>query len=375
MRGSGSRDSVCAAERHVIHPVNPTAQNGPRPVSILRRTALSASTADTRGIVGQSGLLLRAVADTDLYARVEDPVIIQGETGVGKSLFARRLHERSGRAGALITVAGGELADGLYQSQLYGHRRGAFTGAVGDSRGLFEAAAGGSLFVDELHLTSLSIQGALLRALQERRWTPVGTVREQELTCRFIFACQRPLDELVREGLLLPDLRWRLGEAVVRVPALFQRLEDVPLLADHFLRCRVAELSGAFAVVPERLSASVMAAMLGREWPGNVRELEGVVREAVLRAAGREGRVVELEDLPGRLGPGGPRPLGPERRRIVVGWATAHRAITRAELAHSLGVSTATVDVDRRWWKKCRSGELGRSRPSCRLAAPLSSDL
>lgn len=299
-------------------------------------------------MVGASPALLASLADVEMYASETEPLVIVGRTGVGKGLLVRRLH-RLGRPGRpFITVSGAELSPTLYQSQLYGHVRGAFTGAAGAAPGFLASAESGTLFIDELHLVDKVVQGALLRALQDRTWTPLGGTRELRVGCRFVFATQRPIDELMESGILLADLRWRLGEAVIAVPDLAERIEDLPDLAEEFLARKASELGLDPGLDPVRLSIPLMARLIGRPWAGNIRELENVVREAALRAAFRGSAVVEVGDLPRRIRTAPmDHGLKPEARRIVVAWASRRKATTRAEIAQALGVSTATVDLDR----------------------------
>jgi DNA-binding NtrC family response regulator len=299
-------------------------------------------------MLGDSPALLAAMVDVEMYAPEAEPLVIVGRTGVGKGLLVRRLHTLGRPGRPLVTVSGAELSPTLYQSQLYGHVRGAFTGAAGAAPGFLATAEAGTLFIDELHLVDKVVQGALLRALQDRTWTPLGGTRELQVGCRFVFATHRPIDELMQTGTLLADLRWRLGEAVIAVPDLLERLEDLPDLAEGFLARKVDELGLNRVLDPVRFSVLVMARLLGYPWAGNIRELENVIREAALRATFRGSALVEVGDLPRRFRTATMESgLRPEARRIVVAWASRRKATTRAEIAEALGVSTATVDLDR----------------------------
>jgi len=301
-------------------------------------------------ILGRSFEMERARSDAALFARVRDPVVIIGETGTGKGLLARAIHALAHAPSAPFrTVSGPELNEGLYQSQLFGHLKGAFTGADAARKGEFAAAAGGTLLVDELHLTPRGIQGAFLRAIQERECLPVGSAVTQPVTCRFIFTAQRPLDELVESERMLPDLRYRLGDFVIALPPLRERRGDIPALAARALHmCRERDLT-ACGDAPTDFAPGALVTLLLATWQGNVRDLESAVARASLNAANRHASVIEQADLPTRLA-GPVRPLPPELRQVAVRWYfnTDRPPFTRSEVAAALGVSPGTIDNDRR---------------------------
>jgi two-component system, NtrC family, response regulator PilR len=219
-------------------------------------------------------------------------VLITGESGTGKELVARALHSEGSRAGhPFVAVNCGAIPDELMESELFGHVRGAFTGAVVDKPGLFKQADTGTLFLDEIGELSLNLQVKLLRALQERRVKPVGATGEIEIDVRVIAATNRELEEEVARGAFRSDLYYRLNVIEVRIPPLRQRREDVPLLIEHFLRRFAGEqekrLSG---ITPDAL-----AKLQDYDYPGNVRELENLIERAVTLASGPR---IDLESLP-----------------------------------------------------------------------------
>jgi two-component system response regulator PilR (NtrC family) len=218
-------------------------------------------------------------------------VLITGESGTGKELVARALHTEGSRAKApFIAVNCGAIPEELMESELFGHKKGAFTGAVADHAGMFQEASGGTLFLDEIGELSLPLQVKLLRALQERKVKPVGASDEQEVDVRVIAATNRDLEAEVARGAFRADLYYRLNVVEIRIPPLRHRREDVPLLADHFLRRFAAEHGRALS-----LSSDAMRRLETYDFPGNVRELENVIERAVALSSGN---VIGPTDLP-----------------------------------------------------------------------------
>lgn len=232
----------------------------------------------------------------DLVARVANatlPVVIVGETGVGKTLLAHALHAESERAGApFVSVNCAAIPEGLLESELFGHVRGAFTGASSARSGLFVEADGGTLLLDEIGDMSAPLQAKLLHALESGRIRAVGSSKERAVDVRIVAATHRDLRELVAAGRFRADLLYRLEGVVVEVPPLRQRREDIALLAERFLNEARKGQPGASA---ERFSGAALRALLEYRWPGNVRELEHAVGRALLMAKGTE---IELDDLP-----------------------------------------------------------------------------
>jgi PAS domain S-box-containing protein len=210
------------------------------------------------------------------------PVLIIGETGVGKELFARALHEVSGRQGLFVPINAAGLDDSLFSDTLFGHVRGAFTGADRDHPGLVQRAAGGTLFLDEIGDLSLESQVKLLRLLQEREYYALGAGKPSASDARFLFATCHDLFGRVREGLFRQDLYYRLQSHSLTIPPLRERPGDIPLLVDHFLRQAATFLDRRVPTVPRE----VIGILQAYQFPGNVRELEGMVYDALVSTPG-----------------------------------------------------------------------------------------
>ncbi len=218
-------------------------------------------------------------------------VLISGESGTGKELVARALHTEGARAKApFVAVNCGAIPDELMESELFGHKKGAFTGAIADAPGLFQQADGGTLFLDEIGELSLGLQVKLLRALQERKVKPVGATDEIELDVRVIAATNRDLEAEVARGAFRADLYYRLNVIEVRLPPLRQRREDIPLLVEHFLKRFGAEHGRGMTLSPE-----AMRKLERYDFPGNVRELENILERAVALSSSN---VLGPSDLP-----------------------------------------------------------------------------
>ena len=219
-------------------------------------------------------------------------ILITGESGTGKELVARALHSEGNRSQkAFVAVNCGAIPEELMESELFGHRKGSFTGAVADKTGLFQQADGGILFLDEIGELSLGLQVKLLRALQERKVKPIGDTTETEVDVRVVAATNRELEEEVARNAFRSDLYYRLNVIEVRLPPLRQRREDIPLLIDHFVRRYGVEQEKRLAgVTPE--ARKVLQAY---DYPGNVRELENIVEHAVTMASGPR---IDVGDLP-----------------------------------------------------------------------------
>lgn len=237
-------------------------------------------------LVGHAAPHLEVLEAVRRVAPTEMPVLLLGETGTGKELVARKLHETSGRAGPFVAVNCAAIPAALFESYLFGHQKGAFTGAVRDQVGHFEAAAGGTLLLDEIGELPLVLQPKLLRVLETSEVTPVGKAAARAVEARVVAATNVDLRKAVAEGAFRGDLYARLAGFVVRLPALRERRSDVPLLVQHFLR----ELAPAWDV---RVEGELMERLVRYVWPLNVRELRAVVRRfallkdqtSVLRAA------------------------------------------------------------------------------------------
>ena len=243
------------------------------------------------GLVGASSAMQLVRKEIRDIAPSQATVLIEGETGTGKELVARAIHASSRRrTGPLVALNCAGLAESILASQLFGHRRGAFTGAVADQQGLIEAADGGTLFLDEIGDIPLGVQATLLRTLQEREVVRLGESRPRRIDVRIVAATHRDLAKRTAEGLFREDFLYRVRVARIRLPALRQRIDDVPALVGTFLRA-----FGAQGSAPLEMSSEAMEFLLEHPWPGNVRELRGALEHAVVRC---RGGVVRPADLP-----------------------------------------------------------------------------
>src|SRR5436190_5013649 len=225
---------------------------------------------EEKTIIGTSDEMAKVFKMVDRVAESDATILIQGESGTGKELIAREIHYRSRRAnGSFVSINCGAIPRDLLESNLFGHVKGSFTGAVKDSAGLFQVAEGGSFFLDEVGETPLATQVKLLRALQEREIIPVGGTQPIKIDCRLVAATNADLEREVAEGRFRADLFYRLNVIPIKLPALRQRRDDIPLLVDHFLKRKAGE-SG----VQKAVNKEAMDLLLKYDWPGNVRELE-----------------------------------------------------------------------------------------------------
>jgi DNA-binding NtrC family response regulator len=235
------------------------------------------------GIIGKSRAILDVIARAELVAESKSTVLITGETGTGKELVARAIHARSAqRTMPLIKVNCAAIPETLLESELFGHVRGAFTGATFTKKGRFALAEGGTIFLDEIGTVSLAVQAKLLRVLQDREFEPLGAERTQKVDVRVITATNRDLRQLVSEGKFLEDLFYRLNVIPIEMPPLRDRREDIPLLVEHFVR-RFAERTGKTI---DGVDDNAMTELARYEWPGNVRELENTIERAVVLTTG-----------------------------------------------------------------------------------------
>ncbi|HZZ58332.1 MAG TPA: sigma 54-interacting transcriptional regulator [Opitutaceae bacterium] len=253
-------------------------------------------------LVGQSAALQQVVSQIDMVAPTDASVLITGETGTGKELVAHEIHQRSSRRGRpLIRVNCASIPKELFESEFFGHVKGAFTGAVKDRAGRFEAADGGTLFLDEIGEVPLDLQAKLLRVLQEKRYERVGEDRTRRADVRIVGATNRDLKREAAAGRFREDLYYRLSVFPIQVAPLRDRKEDIPPLAKHFIDLSVRELR----CPKPRLTRAGVAKLQGYDWPGNVRELRNVIDRAVILA---RGGALDF-DLPG--GEAAPRSAAP----------------------------------------------------------------
>jgi len=260
-------------------------------------------------IVGTDSRMQR-VYDTILaVAPTKTTVLMAGESGTGKSLVARAIHRRSPRADKpFVEISCGSIPDTLLESELFGHVKGAFTGAHADKEGKFLAADGGTLFLDEINSASPGMQLKLLRVLQERTFEPVGSNRSVSVDVRVILASNQPLEDLVAAGEFRQDLYYRINVVMIRIPPLRERVADIPVLVEHFLPRKAKEAGKQIL----GLTDDALAALRGYDYPGNVRELENIIERAVVLTRSTR---IGVDDLPAHIvdPAGAHRPLKPER--------------------------------------------------------------
>ncbi len=297
--------------------------------------------------VGRSKSWLNVLRLAETVAPTESTVLIQGESGTGKEVVARYVHERSGRSeGAFFSLNCGALPESLLESELFGHVKGSFTGAVRDKVGLFAAAAKGSFFLDEIGETTPSTQVKLLRVLQQREIIPVGATEAIPTDTRVIAATNRDLEEEIKRGSFRSDLFYRLNVFALHLPPLRERTDDIPLLADAFLHRAAAQRGEE----PKRLSEQALETMMCYPWPGNVRELENALERAVILNAGN---VIDAATLPERLTERRPEPLVAERvpanptleavERAYILWVLQSMGGNKSRAAEALAIDPSTL--------------------------------
>jgi DNA-binding NtrC family response regulator len=283
-----SRDQLRAAMRKALEVRALTAENRQLRQMVTERFSFASMIAGSRA--------MRAV--TDLAARVaqsDTTVLIEGESGTGKELLSKAIHLHSPRArGPFITVNCGAIPEHLLESELFGHRRGSFTGAIADKRGKFEVADRGTIFLDEIGDLPSQLQVKILRVLQEREIDKVGEPRSLPVDVRVIAATNRDLDTMIADGGFREDLYYRLAVVAIRMPPLRERVDDIPLLVDAFLTRHCERLGRP----RPPLQREVYAAFNVHHWPGNIRELENVIERAIV--LDKDG-AIGLDDLPDRL--------------------------------------------------------------------------
>jgi two-component system, NtrC family, response regulator PilR len=246
-------------------------------------------------IIGKSEAMTRVFDLIDRVAPTRTTILITGESGTGKELVAKAIHDQSGvKDGPFVPINCGAIPENLIESELFGHKKGSFTGAIGDKKGLFEAAKGGTVFLDEIGELPLGTQVRFLRVLQERMIKPVGSATEVAIDCRVIAATNRSLREEIAAGRFREDLYYRLNVITLELPPLRERAEDLRLLINHF----VARLAAEMGRPIEGVSADAMRLMLNYSYPGNVRELQNIIERAVTLE--RE-RLISAEVLPYQL--------------------------------------------------------------------------
>ena len=245
------------------------------------------------GIVGQSGALRKVLELVEMVAETDSTVLLVGETGTGKELIARAIHNRSRRSErALVKLNCAAIPSGLLESELFGHERGAFTGAIAQKVGWLELADQGTLFLDEIGDIPLEIQPKLLRVLQEREFERLGSTRTKRVDARLVAATNRDLERMVAEKQFRSDLYYRLNVFPIEVPPLRERTEDIPLLVRHFVQHFARRMNRVIETIP----SETMQVLTRYSWPGNIRELQNLIERAVILSTGAVLRV-PLADL------------------------------------------------------------------------------
>ena len=272
-------------------------------------------------------------------APTEANVLIRGENGTGKELVARALHRQSRRAGkALVAVDLGAIAENLFESELFGHMRGAFTDAVSDRAGRFQAADGGTLFLDEVGNLPPALQTRLLRVLESREVLPLGSDQPLPVDVRVVSASNQPIEKLVADGRFRKDLLYRINTIELELPPLRERLEDLPALVSHF----VSLYARKYSLPQKPVSRSALAALRAHRWPGNVRELSHAVERALILSDGDELDAGDFRLSKGAPGAGDSLNLeANERRTIVLALEQAGGNISHA--AAALGITRAAL--------------------------------
>jgi len=298
-------------------------------------------------LVGSSGRMQEVFSLIAKVANSNASILIQGESGTGKELVARAIHYNSlRREGPFITVNCAAIPRELMESELFGHVKGSFTGAIADKKGKFELANGGTIFLDEIGDLDISLQAKILRALQEREFERVGGTQPIRVNIRLIAATNKDLSKAMREGTFREDLFYRLSVIPLRIPPLRERKEDIPPLAEHFLRKYNLENEKKI----KGISSKAMEALLAYEWPGNVRELENCMERAVVMA---EADWIRVADLPLALQTreAEEEPVPREGRGPVISLELGHtmREVERAYILSTLkkmgGNRTRTAEV------------------------------
>ncbi len=298
-----------------------------------RSRGLAAATRSAGEMIGTSSRMLRVFETIGRAAPTDANVLILGENGTGKELVAREIHRRSRRASeAFLRVDLGALSPQLFESELFGHRRGAFTDAKEDRIGLFRAAAGGTLFLDEIGNVPLYLQSKLLTALERREVIPVGSERAEPIDVRVICATNLAPERLTDENVFRQDLLYRINTVEIVLPPLRERREDIPLLLEHFM----AIFAEKYNLPARRLTAAALDRLTAHSWPGNVRALSHAVERAVILA---EGPVLDAADF--SLASPLARAIPPPSLEAARLDAVEKEAILRALEAHDRNISRA----------------------------------
>ncbi len=302
-------------------------------------TALSEQPPSSEMIAG-SKAMRRVMKIVERVAPTDATVLIRGENGTGKELIARALHRRSARAGkVLVSVDLGAIAETLFESELFGHRKGAFTGADQDRAGRFQAANGGTLFLDEIGNLPASLQTRLLRALESRQVTPVGSDAPLDIDVRLIAATNQPLEELVLSGDFREDLLYRINTITIELPPLRERLEDLPALVQRF----VASACRKYHQPEKHISSGALETLAAYSWPGNIRELSHTLERAVILSDDDKLTSDDFELGQRRADPGAGSLNLEENERRLVATALERSDGNISHAAEALGITRAAL--------------------------------
>ena len=302
-------------------------------VERLQTVRHASAQASGQGLVGKSAAFNRALADLRRVAGAELPVLLLGESGTGKELFARALHEMSPRAsGPFVVMDCSGLTETLFESEVFGYEKGAFTGALTRKPGLVETAEGGTLFLDEIGDVPLAMQVKLLRLIETGMYRRVGGTEARQANFRLVAATHKPLLTMVADGAFRQDLYYRIAAFPIQLPALRERRDDIPLLVDSLLQRAAPERR-------VRMSPEAQAVLAQYDWPGNVRELRNVLERARLYAD--EGEIRPAHLVLGTGQPAAPSPARPADADFVA-YVRSFQG-SRKELAKALGLSERTL--------------------------------
>lgn len=282
-------------------------------------------------LIGQSPAMRQIYAIISAVKANKSTVLITGESGTGKELVARTIHQQGPWADhPFVAINCGAMSETLLDSQLFGHKRGAFTGAIADHSGVFQTANGGTLFLDEISEIPLALQVKFLRAIQEREVTPLGSSRPVKVDVRLIAASNRNLEEEVKKGSFRDDLFYRLNVVPIHLPPLRERREDIPLLIEHF----IATFSTEYKVEPKKVSPDALDKLVSYSWPGNIRELQNVIERVFALSQSNQ---ITLADLPGSIVGFEIKPVAFEEMAELPTLADMERSLIRAALRKSRG--------------------------------------
>jgi two-component system response regulator HydG len=295
---------------------------------------------DERKIIGKSPAFMNVLAMVDKISKSDSTIMIYGDSGTGKEIIAKEIHNRSNRVDrAFVTINCGALSETLLESELFGHKKGSFTGAIKDKAGLFQVADKGTFFLDEVGETSPGTQVKLLRVLQEREIVPVGSTSPIKVDVRVIAATNEDLEQKMDDGVFRKDLFYRLNVIPLHIPPMKERQTDIPLLTDYFLKKYCTKMG----VPLKKISSGASQVMMRYSWPGNVRELENAIERAIVL---QEGDTVRIGDLPEKMIQETPKQVFgslKEKEKEAIASALEETGWNAAKAARTLGIHPSTL--------------------------------